>query len=181
MDENIKILEELENDFITQRDTFQNLFNQNLLKIEKVDSYLKDLAEKEDEDFSVFSPRSIDSVYKNRIEAENTQKAHCEEENKVYKERIDKLDEQIKKINIVLHNLIAVEPDGKKTGIAEQQADDLKNVDECNRNLADEKNRILENNHFAHQILECVLYMPLDLERAKSELTVIAKKMTGEY
>ncbi len=179
MDENIKILEELENDFIAQRDAFQNLFNQNLLKIEKVDSYLKDLAEKEDEDFRVFSPRSIDSVYKNRIEAESAQKAHCEEENKVYKERIDKLDEQIKKINIILHNLTAEQDE--KIGIAEQQAGDLKNVDECNRNLADEKDRILENNHFAHQILECVLYMPLDLERAKRELTVIAKKMTGEY
>ncbi len=180
MDENIKILEELENDVIAQRDAFENLFNQNFLKIEKADSYLKDLAEKEDEDFRVFSPRSIDSVYKNRIEAESAQKARCEEENKIYKERIDKLDEQIKKIDIVLHNLTIAEQD-EKIGIVEQQTGDLKNVDECNRNLADEKDRILESNHFAHQILECVHYMPLDLERAKRELTVIAKKMTGEY
>lgn len=157
MDESIKILEELENDFITQREGFQNLFHQNLLKIEKVDSYLKDLAETEDEDFRVFSPRSIDNVYKNRIESENAQKAHCEEENKIYQEKIDKLDEHIKKINTVLHNLIVAEQESKETEKAEQFI------------------------HFAHQILECVLYMPLDLERAKRELTVIAKKMTAEH
>ena len=73
MDECINILQKLCDDHIQEKSDFQTLVNQNLFQIEKINSYLKSLFEKEDPEFKVFSPRNVESIYEEQI-ASNQEK-----------------------------------------------------------------------------------------------------------
>ena len=60
MKENIQVLEEVLDVLEEEKRKFYNLIRQNNFRIEEINSYLKELSKKEDEDFKVFSPRNVE-------------------------------------------------------------------------------------------------------------------------
>lgn len=172
MNDNIQILNDIKNVLVTQKDKIQVLFNQNQFKIEKIISYLDEIAEKEDEDFKVFSPRRTENIYRERKVKDITEKETCEKENRKYENEIKILNELIEKIQLVIENI-------KNEDEYKTEKDFAGNFTKYTQNnVSIEKNNYnLEECHIGHQILNCVSYIPADCMRTKVELTKIAKKL----
>ena len=162
MNNNIEVLEEVLDVLEDERKHFLDLVNQNEFRMEEINSYLRELSKSEDEDFKVFSPRNVENMHREQIEADVSEKKKYEEENKEYLKKISFLKKLIDKVNIVIANLQYVEePD----------------IPEENKN---EDKDTLESDHIAHQILNCVSFIIPDADRAKVELTALAKKLSDD-
>lgn len=162
MNNNIEVLEEVLDVLEDERKHFLDLVSQNEFRMEEIDSYLRELSKSEDEDFKVFSPRNVENMHREQIEADVSEKKKYEEENKEYLKKISFLKKLIDKVNIVIANL---------------QFEKDQDIPEKNKN---EDKDTLENNHIAHQILNCVSFITPDADRAKVELTALAKKISND-
>lgn len=171
MNQNLELLEDIYDVLETERKEIHTLLNNNLVEIEEIDSYLQDLSNKEDDNFKIFSPRDIESVHKEQIESDALKRKTYEEENINYKKRLTVLETLIDKMQKVIHNLKEENKSGSQenTGYNKQIG---KETEIESQSVPD-----LDNLHIAHQILNCVSYLPLDIMRAKTELTGIAKRM----
>lgn len=165
----IEVLEEVLNVLEEEKRKFSDLINENNFRIEKINSYLQELSNKEDEDFKVFSPRNVENVHKKQIEEDNIEKEKYEKENVEYVKKMEALKALVDKLNVVIGNL----------QIEEENIEDIKNMEDGQLCVAgdDLKEDIKDNLHIAHQILNCVSFLTFDTERAKRELNAIAKKM----
>lgn len=162
MNNNIEVLEEVLDVLEDERKHFLDLVNQNEFRMEEINSYLRELSKSEDEDFKVFSPRNVENMHREQIEADVSEKKKYEEENKEYLKKISFLKKLIDKVNIVIANL---------------QYEEEPDIPEENKN---EDKETLESNHIAHQILNCVSFITPDADRAKVELTALAKKLSDD-
>ena len=162
MNNNIEVLEEVLDVLEDERKHFLDLVNQNEFRMEEINSYLRELSKSEDEDFKVFSPRNVENMHREQIEADVSEKKKYEEENKEYLKKISFLKKLIDKVNIVIANL---------------QYEEEPDIPEENKN---EDKDTLESDHIAHQILNCVSFIILDADRAKVELTALAKKLSDD-
>lgn len=179
MRENIEVLEEVLDVLEEEKRKFYNLVNQNEFRIEEINSYLRELSKKEDEDFKVFSPRNAENIHREQIEADTSEKNKYEEENAAYHKKIDFLKVLIDKVNIVIGNLHVFEE--KKEVAAVENENIVEDIGVVNTNNIVEKD-ILDRDkdervHLAHQILNCVSYITPDVERAKIELIALSKKL----
>ncbi|MEY8521942.1 hypothetical protein AALA90_02785 [Lachnospiraceae bacterium 38-10] len=162
MNNNIEVLEEVLDVLEDERKYFLDLVNQNEFRMEEINSYLRELSKSEDEDFKVFSPRNVENMHREQIEADVSEKKKYEEENKEYLKKISFLKKLIDKVNIVIANL---------------QYEEEPDILEENKN---EDKDTLESDHIAHQILNCVSFITPDADRAKVELTALAKKLSDD-
>lgn len=162
MNNNIEVLEEVLDVLEDERKHFLDLVNQNEFRMEEINSYLRELSKSEDEDFKVFSPRNVENMHREQIEADVSEKKKYEEENKEYLKKICFLKKLIDKVNIVIANL---------------QYEEEPDIPEENKN---EDKDALESDHIAHQILNCVSFIIPDADRAKVELTALAKKLSDD-
>lgn len=162
MNNNIEVLEEVLDVLEDERKYFLDLVNQNEFRMEEINSYLRELSKSEDEDFKVFSPRNVENMHREQIEADVSEKKKYEEENKEYLKKISFLKKLIDKVNIVIANL---------------QYEEEPDIPEENKN---EDKDTLESDHIAHQILNCVSFIIPDADRAKVELTALAKKLSDD-
>lgn len=201
MDECINILQKLCDAHIQEKSDFQTLVNQNLFQIEKINSYLKSLFEKEDPEFKVFSPRNVESIYEEQIASNQEKKKKLETENLSYYKKINQLSEQIDQLSFVIDSLKnnnhmqTIDQSGSnnqiESVIESSNFDQVNNIDQVkssiqssNNNQENNSNQIVSNNvsslsqnHISHRILNCVSFIDSDPERAKVELKAIAKKM----
>ena len=162
MNNNIEVLEEVLDVLEDERKYFLDLVNQNEFRMEEINSYLRELSKSEDEDFKVFSPRNVENMHREQIEADVSEKKKYEEENKEYLKKISFLKKLMDKVNIVIANL---------------QFEKDQDILEENKN---EDKDTLESDHIAHQILNCVSFITPDADRAKVELTALAKKLSDD-
>ena len=162
MNNNIEVLEEVLDVLEDERKHFLDLVNQNEFRMEEINSYLRELSKSEDEDFKVFSPRNVENMHREQIEADVSEKKKYEEENKEYLKKISFLKKLIDKVNIVIANL---------------QYEEEPDIPEENKN---EDKDTLESDHIDHQILNCVSFIIPDADRAKVELTALAKKLSDD-
>ena len=160
MNNNIEVLEEVLDVLEDERKRFLDLVNQNEFRMEEINSYLRELSKSED--FKVFSPRNVENMHREQIEADVSEKKKYEEENKEYLKKISFLKKLIDKVNIVIANL---------------QYEEEPDIPEENKN---EDKDTLESDHIAHQILNCVSFITPDADRAKVELTALAKKLSDD-
>ena len=167
MDEYIQILEEICDSNLRDKDELQSLVNQNLFQIEKINSYLKSLFEKEDPEFKVFSPRNIESIYDEQISTNQSEKDKLEKQNISYYKKINVLEKQINQLSYVIESLKCARDNNSLSN-------DVLNND-SNQNKVDD-NDIILSQHISHRIMNCVSYIDYDPERAKNELKAIAKK-----
>lgn len=176
MKKNIEVLEEVLNVLEEEKRKFFNLVNQNEFRIEEINSYLSELSNEEDEDFKVFSPRNVENVHRNQIEADTSDRQKYEKENLEYNKKIDDLKTLIDKVNIVIGNLQTFDEKEEQNENIVENEEIVENIKIANADNNAEKN-ILERKHIAHQISNCVSFITSDVQRAKIELNALAKKL----
>lgn len=174
MDKNIEVLEEVLDELEKEKKKLYDLVDENDFRVEQINSYLRELSKREEDNYKVFSPRSAENTHREQIETDISKKEKYEAENEEHQKKIEFLKNLMDKLIAVIENL---QMEKEK---AEQQKADIK----------DEKSNIIkeycdtdnmEQGHIAHQILNCVSYIVSDSERAKVELTAIAEKMKKKY
>ncbi len=142
MSENLEILEDILDTLKIEQRKIQTLFNQNMFQIEEINSYLNELLTKEDDDFKVFSPRDVESIHKEQMEADEIKKKSYEKENEVYQEKLDFLEKLIDKLNLVIHNLLVEERTVKEENVLNDKSE-----------VETEKNdeiQVFDKEHVAH-------------------------------
>lgn len=162
MNQNIEVLEEVLDVLEEEKRKLYNLVSQNEFRIEEINSYLRELSKKEDEDFKVFSPRNAENMHRKQIEEDTSEMKRYQDENAEYHKKIDALKVLIDKVNIVIGNL-----QDFNNFVVEETEDSEENAVESN----------LEKKHIAHQILNCVSFIISDAERARIELTALSRKL----
>ena len=167
----MEVLEEVLEVLEAEKKNFYDLVNQNQFRIEEINSYLKELSKKEDEDYKVFSPRNIENIHREQIQSDVNEKKKYEDENIEFQKKIEFLKSLIDKVNIVIENLLTVENSVEKFESSNSVSE------HCDETYKELENIKSENRHLAHQILNCITYIVSDTERAKVELNTIAKKM----
>lgn len=185
MDNNIEVLEEVLDVLEDEKKKFYNLVDQNDFRIEEINSYFRKLSEREDEDYKVFSPRNVENTHREQIQADKNEKKKYEEENAEYFKKIEFLKNLIDKVNVVIANLQSENKDGIKPEPTESDVSDgaENGEDDLYKKKMNEKDIDViegEYRHAAYQILNCVSYITPDAERAKIELTALAKKLLND-
>lgn len=170
MDKNIEVLEEVLDVLEEEKKKFYDMVDENDFRIEQINSYLRELSKKEEDNYRVFSPRSTENVHREQIEADISKKEKYEAENSEYQKKIEFLKSLVDKVNAVIENL-KMEKEKAEQQRAESEGEKSDTVEK----FSDIDNK--EQEHTAHQILNCVSYIVSDAERARVELTAIAEKM----
>lgn len=102
--ENNILLKEILQELSEEKKNFQDKINKNLNRISEIDAYLNSIYEKEDTDFKVFSPRSVENVYKEQIERGKAEKYSIENENQYQYRQINRLDRYLSNLQTVLED-----------------------------------------------------------------------------
>lgn len=165
--ENYSMLQDMLKELIEQRNEVQQKIQSNLFKIEESKVYLQSFLEKEDSDFKIFSPRSIETIHKEEIERIISVQSSYEEENRHLTEVLDKL---LSRIN-GLEKLFKDEKVQNEKLIQIQE-------DERYRISRDLHDTSLQNlTHLIHKIELSSMFIEQDPLRAKLELSLVNKSL----
>lgn len=96
------ILKDIYNELLTERKKENEKLQSNLDRIKEIDVYLKSV--RDDTDFVVFSPRSAENIFSDRIRECGNEKSEKQEENKKYYSKLNKLDIQINQLKKLLED-----------------------------------------------------------------------------
>lgn len=178
MEKNVEVLREVLDLLEEEKKKFNDLVNQNDFKIEEINSYLREITKSETDDFKVFSPRNSENKHREQIEADAAEKEKFEKQNAEYKKKIEYLRLLSDKVNIVMDNLESKQIYTEKQMANSSNESEKIAIDSENTEVQKMKNQFnLEKKHIAHQIINCISFITPDEERAKIELSEIAKKM----
>lgn len=159
----IQILDELKQD----KGSIEEKLRHNLCCIKEAEVYAETfLGTQPEEDVKIFSPRNIDSDYKNEIENLNNKKILYEKENREFIQRLNVLSSRIEQIECILEN------ENDNLTVLSMQEEDRKRIA---RDLHDTSLQKLT--HLIHQIELSGLYIDEDPIRAKLELSVVNKRL----
>lgn len=164
MEEKKQILDKLYDDFLKEKDSIQKEIDNCKNKISEIDSYIASITGKEDSDFKVFSPRDVESIYKDSLEENRNLKSKYEEDYKVYVKKREKIDSRLKKVKKLLLNY------GDEVHIFDIQEKERQRI---SRDLHDSS---LQNlTHTIHKLELASLYIDKDPIQAKLEIAEISK------
>ncbi len=173
MNKNLELLEDVYESLAAEKKELQTLVNQNLFKIEEISSYLKDLLQKEDDDYKVFSPRNLESIHKEQIEKNNAEKSSYEAENVEYYKKLNKLGNILEKLD-TLRLYLKDEEEKQSCDVPVEK----ENSDDDNKDVpVNYQSSDVDISHIGHRILNCVSYITMDQNRAKTELTALGKSL----
>lgn len=100
-------------DLIDQRKEIQKQIDGNNLQIHEAECFAQEILDKDEEDFTVFSPRRYEDIYRTQLDESYDRKSALENQNKLWSEKRDRLD-------VMIHLLKSVSDDHKKTIVDEQ-------------------------------------------------------------
>lgn len=179
------ILMEMYEQFLEEREEVQKLLNSNLSRVSEIEECLKAIFDKEDSDFHVFSPRSVENVYREEIDHLKTEKRELEVENRSHYRKINKLDHY-------LDGMKKMMDEGTFEEENSEERIEIPDVEDMDRNLKvlniqeKERQRIardlhdtsLQNlAHLVHKIELSSMFIDQDPLRAKLELAAINKNL----
>lgn len=196
--ENKVTMQEMLQELSEEKKGFQDKINKNLNRISEIDAYLNSIYEKEDSDFKVFSPRSVENVYKEQLEKGKQEKYVLENENQHLYRQVNKIERYLENLRSVLEEerLEAEELRDYSTKLplasssetlSEKAGEDisylsLKGLDiqekdrhRIARDLHDTSLQSLA--HLIHQIELSSLYIDKDPIQAKLELASVNKNL----
>ncbi len=174
---NWEMLQDMLQDLRQDRDKIQESIQENLVRIQEADYYLQSIFNGEDTDYKVFSPRNVETLYKEEIEKNKSEKALCQKENiGLYHER-NKLSSEIEKLEKILqsekqYSMDFTENARKNFAVLSIQEADRQRIardlhDTALQNLA----------HLVHKVELSSLFIEQDPVRAKLELSVVGKNL----
>lgn len=173
------LLSEIYQKLLDEKKVFEDKINKNLMRIAEIDIYLKSIYDREVSDFKVFSPRSVESVYKEQIERNKLEKYSIENENQYQYRQINRITDYLEKLEQILKS-------------EDTEIPVLSNIDkqELNKKILDiqekERQRIardlhdtsLQNlAHVVHMIELSSMYIDKDIIKAKLELASVNKNL----
>lgn len=164
MDGKITILEKLYDDFLEEKESVQSEIDDRKNKIEEINSYIHSIKDKEDSDFKVFSPRDVESIYKDSLEKNRRLKKEYEEDYQNKVEEMKMINDRLRKIEFLLQN----SSESIKTLEIQEK--------ERQRIARDLHDSSLQNlTHIIHKLELASLYIDKDPVQAKLEIATISK------
>lgn len=167
MEEKKEILEKLYDDFLKEKEIIQSKIDECKNKISEASSYINSITDMEDSDFKFFSPRDVESIYKESLKENRNIKEKYEEECQKQLAKKEKIDIRLKRIEYLMLNC---------------SSDDLQSFEiqekERQRIARDLHDSSLQNlTHIVHKVELASLYMDKDVIQAKLELADISKNL----
>ncbi len=161
-------LKEIYQKLSEEAEGLQKEIKMNLFHISEIDGFLNSIYEQEDIDFKVFSPRSVENIYKTQISSQKEKKYKLENDNRLLYSRLNKVNYYMNGLKDAIEekpiskNLCALEIQEK-----ERQRIAMELHDTTLQNLA----------HMGHKIELASLYMEKDVLQAKLELATVSKNL----
>lgn len=167
------IMQEMLRKLSEEKKGFQDKINKNLNRISEIDAYLHSIYEKEDSDFKVFSPRSVENVYREQLEKAKQEKYVLENENQHLYRQVNKIERYVDNLRSVLEE----EEPGEDISHLSLKSLDIQEKDRQRiaRDLHDTSLQSLA--HLIHQIELSSLYIDKDPIQAKLELASVNKNL----
>ena len=154
--------------FVNEAADLQKKININLLSIAEIDNYINSVYEKEGEDFRVFSPRSVDNLYKEDLDAHREKRNILETDNRYMYSRLNILNSYIESLKEVLYEKAPT----KNLSVLDIQEKERQRIA---RDLHDTSLQNLA--HLVHKIELASMYIDKDTLQAKIELATINKSL----
>lgn len=155
------ILKNIYDELLEIKGEEDEIVQKNLNRVKEIDLFLNSL--KEDSDFSVFSPRSSEVIYADKIEKLKSEKSVIENENNIHYHKLNQLNKQITQLEQLFISDTVEKYDDKK--VLEMQEKDRQRIA---RELHDSSVQNLT--HLIHMIELSSMYIDKDSIRAKLEL-----------
>ena len=175
-------IQEMYRSFSEEAEGLEKKLQDNLFSISEIDKYLQSIYNQEEDDFKVFSPRNVDSVYKEDIERHKEKKYELENDNKLLYSRLNKLNAYRETLHAVIEKMDMVSPESEGILSLKQEKRNLQVLDiqekERQRIARDLHDTSLQNlTHLVHKIELASIYMDRDVIQAKLELAGIKKNL----
>lgn len=173
----LEVLQEMYSLCIQNRKEEKKKIQTNLDRISEIDAYIKSIKESEEADFKIFSPRSSESIYGDRIRKAEEEKEEIENDNRNHYQKINQIDRQIEQLTFVLNNTSPAEDTYHKE---EQKHLTILDIQEKERQrIARElhDSSVQDLTHLVHSIELSSMYIDKDPIRAKLELETVMKQL----
>lgn len=168
MEEKKEILDKLYNDFLKEKESLQEEIDNCENKISEIDTYINSITGMEDSDFKVFSPRDVESIYKDSLVENRNLKNKYESDCREYIKKKEKIDSRLRKLKKLL---LEYNDEVQIFDIQEQERQRI------SRDLHDSS---LQNlTHTIHKLELASLYIDKDPIQAKLEIAEISKDIKG--
>lgn len=172
------ILQEIYSMCLQNKNDENEKLENNLKRIDEINSYLDTVKNSSDPDRHIFSPRKEENIFKDKIELYENEKQVLENSNKFILLRINQLDKQVIQLQQLINGLI--------NNYNQSEIYDILNIQEKERQrIANElhDSSIQNLTHLIHLIELSSMYIDQDPIKAKLELEsciVFLKSIIGE-
>lgn len=168
MEEKKEILDKLYNDFLKEKESLQEEIDNCNNKISEIDTYINSITGMEDSDFKVFSPRDVESIYKDSLKENRNLKSKYESDCQEYIKKRERIDSRLRKVKKLL---LEYNDEVQIFDIQERERQRI------SRDLHDSS---LQNlTHTIHKLELASLYIDKDPIQAKLEIAEISKDIKG--
>lgn len=170
-EDKLKILEELYEDSLQEKEIISDELQSNLNRIKEIDVYLKSIRESEEFDYKVFSPRSAEILYKDRISENEIEKSRLENKNSNYYQKLEKINKKINDLAFLIKNDKSIDKNMHFTILDIQERERIR----ISRELHDSSLQSLT--HLIHSLELSSMFIDQDPIRAKLELASCSQNL----
>ena len=100
----LAVLQEMYDSCLQDRNDINKKIANNNEKLNEIDAYLQSVRDEIESDFKVFSPRSAEVIYKEKLQEKNLEKEAIENDNQIHYRKLSQVDKQIEKIQLLLED-----------------------------------------------------------------------------
>lgn len=167
----LEVLKDLLEENLKDKERIEIALQQNINSISEIDSFLNSIYSDEKSDFQVFSPRSAETIHKEKIEKVKKEKEELEDSNNSYYHELGKIEKQIEKLSVIVKE---IEDTDKKMHLTILDIQEKERV-RIARELHDSS---LQNlTHLIHTLELSSLFIDQDPIRAKLELSSCSQNL----
>ncbi len=167
-DNRTKILQEILEESLLEKKKTDDELKKNLNRIKEIDSFLDSIKNGEEADFKIFSPRTAESIHREKIEEVTEERKLLENSNDSYYKDLGKIESRIEKISFLIENRDV----NKRLSILNIQEKERSRIA---RELHDSSLQNLA--HLVHSIELGTLFIDQDPIRAKLELASCSENL----
>lgn len=166
----LAILQELYEIFLHESKDEKKKLQENIDKAEEIESFLDSIKKSEEYDFKVFSPRSSEIIYKEKIEEKENEKDVIEKENQYHYHKLSKIEYQISQLEVLMKSMSQQQTFDRQLKVLDIQEKERQRIA---RELHDSSVQNLT--HLVHAIELGSMYIDEDPIQAKLELETCIK------
>lgn len=167
----LTILTKLLEENLQDKEKTESALQENLNRISEIDSFLDTIYNNEKSDFQVFSPRSAESIHKEKIEKVKAERDGLKYSNNSYYQKLRKIEKEIESLSLVIEESKDTD---QKMHLAVLDIQEKERV-RIARELHDSS---LQNlTHLIHTLELSSLFIDQDPIRAKLELSACSQNL----